>query len=60
MACKRKSYMNSYFVVENTLRFRYQDQPVCVVAQFGQWLLRESDKGKGNVYSRTGHEDPDG
>jgi hypothetical protein len=52
--------MNSSFVVEITLRLRYQDQPVSVVAGFGHWLLPESDKGKGNVYPRTGHEDPDG
>lgn len=56
LAWKHKSYMNSSFVVENTLRLRYQDQPVSVVARFGHWLLRESDegKGKGNVYPRTG------
>ena len=62
MAWKHKSYMNSSFVVGNTLRLRYQDQPVSVVARFGHWWLRESDKGKGkcNVYPRTGHEDPDG
>jgi hypothetical protein len=56
--------MNSSFVVENTLRLRYQDLPVSAVAPFGHSLLRESGKGKGkgksNVYPRTGHEDPDG
>jgi len=51
--------MNSSFVVENTLRLRYQDQPVSAVAPFGHRLPRESGKGKGNVFPRTGHEDPD-
>jgi hypothetical protein len=61
MIWKHKADMTISFDVENTAS-PPPDQLVSVVAPFGQWLLRESDKcnSKGDVHHRTGHEDPDG